>query len=112
MLSSKETGNFCHGDSPTMADCCLIPQAIARQTCTTVIAHFGVSMAARPVTQSLKLRLSLTCLQPQVWNALHRYGIHMPDYPIINGIYERCMQLPAFVDAMPEKQADYTPPKG
>ena len=27
MLSSKETGNFCHGDSPTMADCCLMPQA-------------------------------------------------------------------------------------
>ena len=27
MLSeSTETGAFCHGDSPTMADCCLIPQ--------------------------------------------------------------------------------------
>lgn len=24
--SSKYTGTFCHGESPTMADCCLVPQ--------------------------------------------------------------------------------------
>lgn len=29
MLSSPETGIFCHGDAATMADCCLIPQARA-----------------------------------------------------------------------------------
>lgn len=32
----------------------------------------------------------------------------MADYPVINGIYERCVRLPAFADAMPEKQSDYT----
>jgi maleylacetoacetate isomerase len=25
-LAHRETGKFCHGDSPTMADCCLVPQ--------------------------------------------------------------------------------------
>lgn len=26
MLSSSESGAFCHADVPSMADCCLIPQ--------------------------------------------------------------------------------------
>ena len=26
LTDSTETGTFCHGESPTMADCCLIPQ--------------------------------------------------------------------------------------
>lgn len=26
MLDGPETGNFCHGDTPTMADICLVPQ--------------------------------------------------------------------------------------
>ncbi len=26
MLDSPETGHFCHGDEPTLADCCLLPQ--------------------------------------------------------------------------------------
>ena len=26
IAGSKETGRFCHGDAPTMADCCLVPQ--------------------------------------------------------------------------------------
>ena len=26
LADSTETGTFCHGESPTMADCCLIPQ--------------------------------------------------------------------------------------
>ena len=25
-LASSATGNFCHGNTPTMADCCLVPQ--------------------------------------------------------------------------------------
>ncbi len=27
LAGSKDTGVFCHGDVPTMADCCLVPQA-------------------------------------------------------------------------------------
>jgi maleylacetoacetate isomerase len=26
LAGGRETGRFCHGDSPTMADCCLVPQ--------------------------------------------------------------------------------------
>lgn len=26
LLQSPQTGRFCHGDSPTLADCCLVPQ--------------------------------------------------------------------------------------
>jgi maleylacetoacetate isomerase/maleylpyruvate isomerase len=26
LAGARETGRYCHGDSPTMADCCLVPQ--------------------------------------------------------------------------------------
>ncbi len=26
ILQSEQTGQFCHGDTPTLADCCLVPQ--------------------------------------------------------------------------------------
>ena len=26
LLQSEQTGRFCHGDTPTLADCCLVPQ--------------------------------------------------------------------------------------
>ncbi|MGI4848794.1 MAG: maleylacetoacetate isomerase [Janthinobacterium lividum] len=26
LVRERQTGQFCHGDSPTMADCCLVPQ--------------------------------------------------------------------------------------
>ena len=32
-LESTSTGHFCHGDSPTIADCCLVPQ-VSNSTCT------------------------------------------------------------------------------
>jgi maleylpyruvate isomerase len=35
------SGKFCHGDSPTMADCCLVPQLFAAQ-------RFGVDRAKYP----------------------------------------------------------------
>ena len=28
ILGEPATGTFCHGDSPTMADCCLVPQVV------------------------------------------------------------------------------------
>ncbi|WP_375749525.1 maleylacetoacetate isomerase [Vibrio sp. HN007] len=45
------------------------------------------------------------CLVPQVYNAL-RFDVDMSAYPLINAIVEACNQLPAFVHAMPENQAD------
>lgn len=32
-LESSSTGQFCHGDSPTIADCCLVPQ-VSNSVCT------------------------------------------------------------------------------
>ncbi|CAH6850130.1 putative maleylacetoacetate isomerase [Vibrio chagasii] len=45
------------------------------------------------------------CLVPQVYNAL-RFDLDMSPYPLINSIVAACNQLPAFIDAMPENQAD------
>ncbi|MGF1776692.1 maleylacetoacetate isomerase [Vibrio nomapromontoriensis] len=45
------------------------------------------------------------CLVPQVYNAL-RFAVDMSPYPLINSIVDACNQLPAFIDAMPENQAD------
>ncbi|WP_390903688.1 maleylacetoacetate isomerase [Vibrio gigantis] len=49
------------------------------------------------------------CLVPQVYNAL-RFDVDMSPYPLINSIVEACNQLPAFIDAMPENQADANEP--
>ncbi|WP_433915399.1 maleylacetoacetate isomerase [Vibrio gigantis] len=49
------------------------------------------------------------CLVPQVYNAL-RFDLDMSPYPLINSIVAVCNQLPAFIDAMPENQADANEP--
>ncbi len=38
LAGAKSTGRFCHGDAPTMADCCLVPQIFnaQRYQCDTV----------------------------------------------------------------------------
>ena len=59
-------GLFCHGDTVTIADLCLVAQ----------VANNG------------------------------RFKVDMAPYPTINAIYERCMQIPAFVEAAPMNQPD------
>lgn len=44
-------------------------------------------------------------LVPQVWNA-YRFNVPLEPFPIINAIYERCLTLPAFEQALPENQPD------
>ena len=44
-------------------------------------------------------------LIPQVFNAL-RFDCPLQDFPLITGIYQNCLALPAFVAAAPENQAD------
>lgn len=66
LASSSATGRFCHGDTPTLADCCLVPQ---------------------------------------VFNA-RRFACPTDAYPTIERIVQACAQLPAFVQAAPEQQAD------
>lgn len=64
--AASGTGTFCHGDTPGMADACLIPQ---------------------------------------VYNA-ERFKLDLQPYPTIRRIHERCMALPAFDAARPERQPD------
>ena len=45
------------------------------------------------------------CLVPQVYNA-RRFGVDMSAYPVIAGIEKRCLELPAFDAARPERQPD------
>ncbi len=66
LASHPMTGDFCHGDAPTLADVCLVPQ---------------------------------------VFNA-RRYECDLKPYPTVTRIAERCMKLPAFIDAAPENQPD------
>lgn len=53
MLSAPETGRFCHGDTPTMADCFLVPQVLKAQA-----PGVGLDLARWPTIQ----RIYTTCL--------------------------------------------------
>ncbi|NOU23693.1 MAG: maleylacetoacetate isomerase [Methyloglobulus sp.] len=44
-------------------------------------------------------------LVPQIYNA-RRFGCEMSSFPLINSIYENCMQETAFLKAAPEHQPD------
>ncbi|WP_449100339.1 maleylacetoacetate isomerase [Pseudomonas veronii] len=47
LAADGETGRFCHGDTPTLADCCLIPQVFS--------AHrFGVDMTPYPTLVAIE----------------------------------------------------------
>ena len=64
LAADDARGVFCHGDTPGLADACLIPQ---------------------------------------VYNA-QRFNLDLTPYPNIRAINERCLALPAFDAARPEKQ--------
>lgn len=46
-------------------------------------------------------------LIPQLYNA-HRFNVDLSAFPLINQIEKNCLELPAFVAAMPENQPDAT----
>jgi maleylpyruvate isomerase len=66
IVAQAKRGKFCHGDTPTLADICLVPQ---------------------------------------LGNA-RRYGCDLSKYSAILEIEKNCMALPAFANAVPEKQPD------
>jgi maleylpyruvate isomerase len=66
LADEPETGRFCHGDSPTVADVCLVPQVVSSQ----------------------------------------RWGTDLGPYPTVRRIHEACMELEAFIAAMPANQPD------
>jgi maleylacetoacetate isomerase len=46
-------------------------------------------------------------LIPQVHKGIARFSIDMTPFPLIQGIYDRCVGHPAFIAATPEQQPDY-----
>ncbi len=64
--TADTAGEFCVGDHPTIADCCLIPQLTSAR----------------------------------------RFGVDVSPYPRLTAIEERCMALPAFANAAPDRQPD------
>jgi maleylacetoacetate isomerase/maleylpyruvate isomerase len=53
-----------------------------------------------------QVTLADICLIPQLFNA-KASGLDLSSYPLINRIFEECMQLPAFKNASWEFQVDY-----
>ena len=58
LAASPQTGEFCHGDTPGLADCCLLPQLYN--------AHrFGLDLAAFPILR----RIEAACLALPAFDA-------------------------------------------
>jgi maleylpyruvate isomerase len=66
LAAEPETDRFCHGDAPTMADVCLVPQVVSAQ----------------------------------------RWATDLTPYPTVRRIFDACLELDAFVRAMPANQPD------
>lgn len=66
LAREKRVGTFCFGDTPTLADICLVPQ---------------------------------------IYNAI-RFKSDLSAMPTLLRINQACLELPAFANAAPEKQAD------
>jgi maleylpyruvate isomerase len=65
-VASETAGRFCVGDSPTIADCCLLPQLASAR----------------------------------------RFGVDITKHTLLLGIEERCLAMPAFQNAAPDRQPD------
>ena len=68
LAGHPSTGDFCEGDTPTLADCCLIPQVYNAR-------RFGVDMAAYPTLQ----RIEAACLALPAFDAARPEN--QPDAP-------------------------------
>jgi len=44
LAGAKHTGKFCHGDAPSMADCCLVPQIFNAKRYDSDLAPYPTSM--------------------------------------------------------------------
>jgi maleylacetoacetate isomerase len=66
LVESVDTGRFCHGDSPGLADCCLVPQLYNAR-------RFNVDMAPYPTLA----RIDAACLALPAFDAARPE--HQPD---------------------------------
>jgi maleylpyruvate isomerase len=60
LLAQGDTGRFCHGDTPTLADCCLVPQVFNAQ-------RFNIDLAPYPTVA----RIHATCAEIPAFQAAH-----------------------------------------
>lgn len=60
LAAHADTGRYCHGDQPTLADCCLVPQVFSAQ-------RFGVDVAAYPTIA----RIHEACAQLPAFQRAH-----------------------------------------
>lgn len=58
LVESVETGRFCHGDTPTLADCCLVPQLFNAR-------RFNVDLTPYPTL----VRIEEACLALEAFDA-------------------------------------------
>ncbi|WP_102946515.1 maleylacetoacetate isomerase [Stenotrophomonas sp. VV52] len=58
LVESVETGRFCHGDTPTLADCCLVPQLFNAR-------RFNVDLTSYPTL----VRIEEACLRLEAFDA-------------------------------------------
>lgn len=65
-VATETAGTFCVGDTPTIADCCLVPQLASAR----------------------------------------RFGVDISNHALLLRIEERCLALPAFQNAAPDRQPD------
>ncbi len=60
LADSADTGRFCHGDTPTLADCCLVPQVFNAN-------RFGVDLAPYPTIAAI----DAACAGIEAFQAAH-----------------------------------------
>lgn len=60
LADSGDTGVYCHGDTPTLADCCLVPQVFSAQ-------RFGVDTAPYPTI----MRIHAACADLPAFQQAH-----------------------------------------
>jgi maleylpyruvate isomerase len=60
LARDPQTGRFCHGDTPTLADCCLVPQVFNAQ-------RFNIDMVAYPTI----MRINAVCCELPAFAAAH-----------------------------------------
>ena len=54
LAGSSDTGKFCHGDAPGMADCCLVPQLANARRFKCNVAAYPTLLAIEKNCQALE----------------------------------------------------------
>lgn len=60
LADDARTGRYCHGDTPTLADCCLVPQVFSAQ-------RFGVDLTPYPTV----MRIHAACAELPAFQQAH-----------------------------------------